>query len=119
MSQKNNRFFSITFTVFEIFFVIFNGDLGFEERIYLVKFSGRISGYPANQISGKRNRISGWIPDIKKARITGRIPDIKKPGYPAGRISGAALLYKHDDVAGPGAPMGGGGERQVPRGQSG
>ena len=55
----------------------------------------------------------------KLTRIFGRISDIKMVWYPAGRISGAALLYKHDDVAGPGAPMGGGGDRQVPRGQSG
>ena len=40
MSQKKQPvgIFSITFTVFEIFTVIFSGDLGFEERIYHVKF---------------------------------------------------------------------------------
>ena len=31
----------------------------------------RPTGYPANRISGKRNRISGRIPDIKKGRISG------------------------------------------------
>ena len=42
----------------------------------MLSFSGRISGYPASRISGKRNRISGRIPDIQKGRISGR-PDIR------------------------------------------
>ena len=37
---------------------------------------GRISGYPVSEISGKWNRISG------------RIPDIKMAGYSASQISG-------------------------------
>ena len=60
---------------FRNFIVIFSGDLGFEERIYHVKFF-----WPDIRPTGKRNRISG------------RIPDIKKAGYPAGRISDATLV---------------------------
>ena len=45
--------------------------------------------YPASQISG---RISG-----KFNRISGRIPDIKKAGYPAGRISSATLVFFFKD----------------------
>ena len=61
-----NNFYS-----FRNFTVIFSGDLGFEERIYHVKFF-----WPDIRLSGKRNRISGRIPDIKKRT------DIRPAGYP-------------------------------------